>query len=56
MLVFLVLRPVVKTLVLIPCDPDFPYAALETTGCAAFIKESRMKFLNATNFYGKSGD
>jgi hypothetical protein len=55
MLVFLVLRPVVKTLVLIPCDPDFPYAALETTGCAAFIKETRMKFLNANKFYTKSG-
>jgi hypothetical protein len=55
MLVFLALRPLVKVLVLISCDPDFPYAALETTGCAAFIKESRMKFLNANNFYGKSG-
>lgn len=51
MLVFLVLRPVVKALVLIPCDPDFRYAALETTGCAALIQESRMKFLKAHNFY-----
>ena len=31
------------------------HAALETTACAAFRKESRMKFANATNFNRKSG-
>ena len=36
-------------------DPDFLYAAMETTACAAFIKESRMKFANATNINRKSG-
>jgi hypothetical protein len=29
--------------------------ALETTACAAFSKESRMKFANATNINRKSG-
>jgi hypothetical protein len=28
--------------------PDFRLAALDTTTCAAFIKESRMKFADAT--------
>jgi hypothetical protein len=32
------------------------HAALETTACAAFIKESRMKFANATNINRKSGE
>jgi hypothetical protein len=31
------------------------HAALETTACAAFSKESRMKFSNATNTNRKSG-
>jgi hypothetical protein len=31
------------------------HAALETTSCAAFSKESRMKFANATNTNRKSG-
>jgi hypothetical protein len=31
------------------------HAALETTACAAFSKESRMKFANATNINRKSG-
>ncbi len=31
------------------------HVALETTGCAAFRKESRMKFANATNINRKSG-
>ncbi len=31
------------------------HAALETTACAAFSKESRMKFANATNTNRKSG-
>jgi hypothetical protein len=30
-------------------------AALETTACAAFDKESRMKFANATNINRKFG-
>jgi hypothetical protein len=36
-------------------DPDFLYAALDTTACAAFIKESRMNFANANNLNRKSG-
>jgi hypothetical protein len=36
-------------------DPDFLYAALDTTACAAFIKESRMKFASATKLRRKSG-
>ncbi len=35
--------------------PDFLYAALDTTACAAFIKESRMKFANANQLHRKSG-
>jgi hypothetical protein len=31
------------------------HAAPDGTTCAAFIKESRMKFASATNFYRKSG-
>jgi hypothetical protein len=31
------------------------HAALETTACAAFSKESRMKFADATNINRKSG-
>jgi hypothetical protein len=31
------------------------HAALETTACAAFSKESRMNFTNATNINRKSG-
>ena len=30
-------------------------SALDTTTCAAFIKESRMKFAGTTNLYRKSG-
>jgi hypothetical protein len=30
-------------------------AALDTTTCAAFIKESRRKFADATELYRKSG-
>ena len=36
-------------------DPDFLYAAPDTTACAAFSKESRMKLANATNLDRKSG-
>ena len=32
------------------------YAALTTAACAAFRKESRMKFANATNLDRKSGE
>jgi hypothetical protein len=35
--------------------PNFLYAAPGTTGCAVFIKESRMKFANATQLHRKSG-
>jgi hypothetical protein len=35
-------------------DPDFLYAALEMTACAAFIKESRMNFANANQPHRKS--
>jgi hypothetical protein len=31
------------------------HAALDTAACAAFRKESRMKFANATNLNRKSG-
>jgi hypothetical protein len=31
------------------------HAALDKTACAAFIKESRMKFVSATNLNRKSG-
>jgi hypothetical protein len=31
------------------------HAALKTTACAAFSKESRMKLANATNINRKSG-
>jgi hypothetical protein len=34
--------------------PDFLYAALDTTACAAFIKESRMNFANANKLHRKS--
>jgi geranylgeranyl reductase family protein len=36
-------------------DPDFLYAALDTTARAAFVKESRMKLANAGKLYRKSG-
>jgi hypothetical protein len=35
--------------------PDFLYAALDTTACAAFINESRMNFANASPLHWKSG-
>jgi hypothetical protein len=37
-------------------DPDFLYAALDTTACAAFIKESRMNFAEANNSKGNPGE
>jgi hypothetical protein len=36
-------------------DPDFLYAASDTTACVAFFKESRMKLANATELNRKSG-
>jgi hypothetical protein len=35
--------------------PDFPLGASARTACAAFIKESRMKFANASKLDRKSG-
>jgi hypothetical protein len=37
------------------CDPDFLYSALPRFACAAFCKESRIKFASATNLDRKSG-
>jgi hypothetical protein len=37
-------------------DPDFLYVALDTTACAAFIKESRMICINAYKLHRKSGE
>jgi hypothetical protein len=36
-------------------DPDFLHTALDTTAGAAFSKESRKKFANATKLHRKSG-
>jgi hypothetical protein len=36
-------------------DPDFLYAAPAMFACAAFCKESRMKFLDSTKPHRKSG-
>jgi hypothetical protein len=36
-------------------DPDFLYAAPSMFACAAFSKESRMKFLDSTAPHRKSG-
>ena len=38
-----------------PMDPDFLHGAPPTDACAAFIKESRMKFANASKLDRKSG-
>jgi hypothetical protein len=35
-------------------DSDFLYAALDMTACAAFFKESRVRFVNANKPYRKS--
>ena len=37
------------------CDPDFLHAASARFACAAFCKESRMKFASATKLDRKSG-
>jgi len=37
-------------------DPDFLYVAPSKTACAAFSKESRMKFASATKVHRKSGE
>jgi hypothetical protein len=36
------------------CDPDFLHAASASFECAAFCKESRMKFASATELHRKS--
>jgi hypothetical protein len=36
-------------------SPDFLYAALSEATSAAFIEESRMKFINANKLHGKFG-
>jgi hypothetical protein len=38
-----------------PTYPDFLHVAPPTAACAAFIKESRMKFANASKLHRKSG-
>jgi hypothetical protein len=38
-----------------PMYPDFLHGAPPTSACAAFIKESRMKFANASLLDRKSG-
>jgi hypothetical protein len=38
-----------------PRYPDFLHGAPPTAACAAFIKESRMKFANAIKLVRKSG-
>jgi L-rhamnose isomerase/sugar isomerase len=37
-------------------EPDFLHAALDTTACAAFSKESRMNFADANQLHRKSGE
>jgi L-rhamnose isomerase / sugar isomerase len=37
-------------------EPDFLHAALDTTACTAFIKESRMNLANANQLHRKSGE
>ena len=37
-------------------DPDFLYAAPPMVTCAAFIEESRLKFVDPTKPTRKSGD
>ena len=36
-------------------NPDFLYAALDATACAAFFKESRMKCANVPSCTGNPG-
>jgi hypothetical protein len=38
-----------------PGDPDFLHAVPTIFACAAFVKESRMKFANATEAHRKFG-
>jgi hypothetical protein len=35
--------------------PGFPHAALDTTACAALVRESRMKCINVNQLHKKSG-
>ena len=41
---------------IVHCDPDFLYVAPSMAACAAFIKESRMRFANATSSTGNPGE
>src|ERR1700733_4677622 len=45
-----------KQCVKTPKDPDLPYAALEMSACAAFIKESRLKCAEVTSCTGDPGE
>jgi hypothetical protein len=36
-------------------DPDFLYEAASMTACAAFSRESRLRFANANELHRKSG-
>ena len=41
---------------IVNCDPDFLYVAPSMAACAAFIKENRMRFANATSSTGNPGE
>ena len=41
---------------IVNCDPDFLYVAPSMAACAAFIKESRLRFANATSSTGNRGE
>ena len=43
------------SIICIGADPDFLYAAQDTTACAAFIKESRMNLDKANKLPGNPG-
>jgi hypothetical protein len=45
-----------EALVLPGLNPDIPYAALDATAYAAFVKESRKKRAGATKLHRKSGE
>src|ERR1700689_1653631 len=41
---------------IVNCGPDFMYVAPSMAACAAFIKESRMRFANATSSTENRGE
>ena len=41
---------------IVHCDPDFLYVAPSMAAFAAFIKESRVRFVNATSSTGNPGE